>query len=1383
VSKHDTTSEFGVRNQVAKSLAKKNELSKLLERLKSAGMSSQDSLVCIAALILARSIEGNRKASGSPQKTHGAEETPRQAVVIWQSLKTDAPDAFPRFLAAIQALLETQSSVNGPSLIALQSQIGISLQALAHIPHFLLNSLVEWVGRQNCDSSKERLALRSELDSLLMEKADKELAQHVTPPRIARLMIELANLQSGESICDPCFGSAGLLTAAADLLHGSQMVLAGNEIHAGIALVGLTRLFLSGVANPQLEVNDGLLPLPTSSPWRSGFDVVIANPPWGIEVAADFAATFPIPIRHSLSLFIQRSLSLANANGRIIMAVPVSFLSRQGKEGELRQWLVDNHTIDAIVALPAGAFKPNSTLETAILVIRKGGRTTSIRMVDAATDFKKAERLRVASSVMAAQIAHHVRSKEASPEAWNIDASAIAEENTGYDLSVRQQFQSELERQQKLGGDNVVRLGELCDIIEGIAVADDRLLDISIKSRSGYLSLPEAAALLGVSTDALKRFREQGEIRGFADRGTWKFRSQDLDEFIKTRPKSLEQSSDGKPIASGLPYIRIVDLRGDIASGSSARIIDADAETFPPTSLLRQGDILFSRSGTVDRVALVGDGAVGGIAAGGFYVIRIRDARVHSKHLLAYLQSDEVRAWINAKSRRTAARHLSLSALCELPVLLLAVIQQNATLVDETVDDEDSLEWSEADDGSVRLFFDERMFEDKVYTDETVERWLHTFSDKIRMIDPQRRSTLEGAVLAMEEISGSTISVLSKTEHRQQTGRPSYLLWPWASVVQNGLSIIKGISSIPDAIGAQNVLQTARGRLSDSLALIPSGHSQHSAASNLTGEIVRFIDSTVERLFADVQLLFEVVHAVRLPDNRIELELSVENRGSLPLRDLGLQFTPELPPTAASIITYLSPREPFEMRFRGTDKRDDFASSFLINWEGQLLDGKKISGIRELAVNFSYEAQVDATARDRSEDLGGSPYICGDPVKPDRQEVFFGREDLLSQIRRQICERGNVVLLEGNRRAGKSSILSHLEGRDAVPGWLGVYFSLQEAEGDLNGCVSTANVFRGMAYAIVQAMRQLNGRATMPDGTILDANRKFGINRAVHESISDETPFGDFREYVQYVLEELAGQDLGLLLMIDEFDKLQEGIDNNVTSPQVPENIRFLIQSYPRFSAILTGSRRLKRMREEYFSALFGLGTRIGVTSLPQDAAKRLVTDPVKGRLAFASDAVQLACDLTACQPYLLQCLCNRIFDLAAQRDVRSITKDHVRDAAKALVQDNEHFSSLWDYTGSDRRRFLLALLHREASSTDVMRLRVIEEKLQQHGVEVSEETLISDLESLYELELVAFPADQNGTQYSLAVPMMGDWIESQPQADFEALRIRAQIESEDSIG
>ncbi len=50
-----------------------------------------------------------------------------------------------------------------------------------------------------------------------------------------------------------------------------------------------------------------------------------------------------------------------------------------------------------------------------------------------------------------------------------------------------------------------------------------------------YLSLEEAAALLGIKVDELVRFREKGDVRGFADRGTWKFKADDVAEFRRRR--------------------------------------------------------------------------------------------------------------------------------------------------------------------------------------------------------------------------------------------------------------------------------------------------------------------------------------------------------------------------------------------------------------------------------------------------------------------------------------------------------------------------------------------------------------------------------------------------------------------------------------------------------------------------------------------------------------------------------------------------------------------------------------------------------------------------------------------------------------------------------
>ena len=55
-----------------------------------------------------------------------------------------------------------------------------------------------------------------------------------------------------------------------------------------------------------------------------------------------------------------------------------------------------------------------------------------------------------------------------------------------------------------------------------------------------YLNIDEAAAKLGISKVELNRLRSKGDIRGFADRGTFKFKEEDLDELSRR----LQLSSD-----------------------------------------------------------------------------------------------------------------------------------------------------------------------------------------------------------------------------------------------------------------------------------------------------------------------------------------------------------------------------------------------------------------------------------------------------------------------------------------------------------------------------------------------------------------------------------------------------------------------------------------------------------------------------------------------------------------------------------------------------------------------------------------------------------------------------------------------------------------------
>lgn len=98
-----------------------------------------------------------------------------------------------------------------------------------------------------------------------------------------------------------------------------------------------------------------------------------------------------------------------------------------------------------------------------------------------------------------------------------------------------------------------------------------------------YLSLEEAAGLLDMTTEQLMKVREQGDIRGFADRGSWKFREQDIDEFQRSRQAD---SSPDFPIITGDSSSSVLEEPDAVDLSSS----DSDVRLFFDESLFDDTD-------------------------------------------------------------------------------------------------------------------------------------------------------------------------------------------------------------------------------------------------------------------------------------------------------------------------------------------------------------------------------------------------------------------------------------------------------------------------------------------------------------------------------------------------------------------------------------------------------------------------------------------------------------------------------------------------------------------------------------------------------------------------------------------------------------------------
>jgi len=101
---------------------------------------------------------------------------------------------------------------------------------------------------------------------------------------------------------------------------------------------------------------------------------------------------------------------------------------------------------------------------------------------------------------------------------------------------------------------------------------------------SKYLSIEEAVEILGIPQDQITRLREAGELRGFADRGTWKFRTEDIEEFARTQ--QADSSEDG-----GLGAQDLLPIDDDFNSQGTTSLLDDDDEVSADQPTLLQPSV------------------------------------------------------------------------------------------------------------------------------------------------------------------------------------------------------------------------------------------------------------------------------------------------------------------------------------------------------------------------------------------------------------------------------------------------------------------------------------------------------------------------------------------------------------------------------------------------------------------------------------------------------------------------------------------------------------------------------------------------------------------------------------------------------------------------
>ena len=127
------------------------------------------------------------------------------------------------------------------------------------------------------------------------------------------------------------------------------------------------------------------------------FDVIVSNPPYSIKWKGDdspvlindrrFSPAGVLAPKSKADLaFTMHMLSWLATDGAAAIVEFPGVLYRGGAEQKIRQYLIDNNYVDAVIQLPANLFFGVS-IATCIIVIRKNKTDNKVLFIDASNEF------------------------------------------------------------------------------------------------------------------------------------------------------------------------------------------------------------------------------------------------------------------------------------------------------------------------------------------------------------------------------------------------------------------------------------------------------------------------------------------------------------------------------------------------------------------------------------------------------------------------------------------------------------------------------------------------------------------------------------------------------------------------------------------------------------------------------------------------------------------------------------------------------------------------------------------------------------------------------------------------------------------------------------
>ncbi len=366
-----------------------------------------------------------------------------------------------------------------------------------------------------------------------------------------------------------------------------------------------------------------------------------------------------------------------------------------------------------------------------------------------------------------------------------------------------------------------------------------------------------------------------------------------------------------------------------------------------------------------------------------------------------------------------------------------------------------------------------------------------------------------------------------------------------------------------------------------------------------------------------------------------------------------------------------------------------------------------------------------------------NPYIAGNPLR--NVQGFFGRQDVLDWVAHELRNPStNALVLYGQRRIGKTSLLMQLQRTLPMDTFVPVYFDLHDQTTSPLG-----SVLADLADTVALQMQMAS-----PKSTLFDHRGHY------------------FQRTFLPQLYNTLGDNRRLVFLLDEFDVLEQIAKTETLETAAAKELfpflRKVMGEDPRPAFVFVVGRQADDLSRD-FMATFKTSLVREVWILNREEAESLIRQAeVNQTLHFTDGAVARILALTNSHPYLTQLLCQRLWERAYRKGTASvplIEEQTVDDTVNDALQTGDN-ALIWIWNGLSPAEKIYSAALAEITKTEgqiitedqvVKILATYAARLRSREIEIAPKYLIQRRV----LEKV------NQREYRFAVELFRRWVSS----------------------